>query len=133
MLQLKHIFIIFEKIGKTLITRTISVVYHPKYWDNVDFLTVGKLKYWKETKKVNPGKSLKLRCKKGLIKLSIKGFKLWFTIMLNNSKWDLDWVENKVYNNTFAFTDYNLKKFGRFSKIYVLDTLDLCKWILDST
>ena len=33
----------------------------------------------------------------------------------------------------FAFTDYDLKKFERFSKMYALNTLDLLKWILDST
>ena len=32
----------------------------------------------------------------------------------------------------FTDTDYNLKKFERFSKLYVLNTLDLLKWILDS-
>ena len=40
--------------------------------------------------------------------------------MLNSSKLDTD-------------TDYNLKKFERFSKMYALYTLDLLKWILDST
>ena len=65
MLQLKYVFIIFDKIGEKLINRAISVVYHPKYWGNVDFLSIGGLKFWKETKKVNPGMSLQLKCKKG--------------------------------------------------------------------
>ena len=33
----------------------------------------------------------------------------------------------------FAFTDYNLKKLERFSKMYALNTLDLLKWIPDAT
>ena len=33
----------------------------------------------------------------------------------------------------FALTDYNLKKCEGFSKMYALNTLDLLKWILDST
>ena len=34
----------------------------------------------------------------------------------------IDWVESNVYNNMFVFTDYNLKKFERFSKMYALNT-----------
>ena len=45
----------------------------------------------------------------------------------------INWVESKVYNNMFAFTDYNLKKFKNFSKMHALNTLDLLKQILDST
>ena len=45
----------------------------------------------------------------------------------------INWVENTAYNDMFAFTDYNLKKFERFSKMYTLNTLDLLIWILDST
>ena len=33
----------------------------------------------------------------------------------------------------FAFTDCNLRKFERFSKMYALKTPNLLKWILDST
>ena len=33
----------------------------------------------------------------------------------------------------FTFTDHNLKKFERLSKMDALNTLDLLKWILDST
>ena len=32
-----------------------------------------------------------------------------------------------------VFTDCSLKKFEKFSKLYALNTLDLLKWILDST
>ena len=65
MLQLKHLFVIFNKIGEKLLNRAIFVVYHPKYWGNVDVLYVAELKYWKETKKGNPVKSLQLKCRKG--------------------------------------------------------------------
>ena len=34
----------------------------------------------------------------------------------------IDWVESNVYNDMFVFTDYNLKKFERFSKMYALNT-----------
>ena len=54
MLKLKHIFVIFNKIEKKLLNRAIFVVYHPKYWGSVG-----------SVKKVNPGNSLQLKCKKG--------------------------------------------------------------------
>ena len=65
MLKLKNILVIFDKIGEKLLNKAIFVVYHPKYWGNADFLSVQVLKYWKETKRVNPGKSIQLKCKKG--------------------------------------------------------------------
>ena len=65
MLKLKHISVIFDKIGEKLLNRGIFVVYHQKYWSNIDFLSVGGLKLRKETEKVNPGKSLQLKCKRG--------------------------------------------------------------------
>ena len=45
MLKLKHIFGIFDKIREKLLNRAIFVVDHPKYRGNVDFLSVGGLKY----------------------------------------------------------------------------------------
>ena len=58
-------FVIFDKIREKLLNRAIFGLYHPKYWGNKDFLSGGGLKYRKETKKVNIGKSLQLKCKKG--------------------------------------------------------------------
>ena len=64
MLKLKYTCVIFDNIGEKLLNWDIFVVYHLKYWGNGLFLSGGGLKYWKETK-VNPGKSLQLKCIKG--------------------------------------------------------------------
>ena len=37
MLKLKHIYVIFDKKSEKLLNMAIFVVYHPKYWGNVDF------------------------------------------------------------------------------------------------
>ena len=105
MLKLKHTFVIFDKIGEKLLNWATYVVYHPKYWGNEHFLSVGGLKYFKETKKVNPGKSLKLKCIKGWIKLSINGLKFWFTIMLNSSwLWIIVVQHNSCWGSFFCRT-----------------------------